>query len=320
MKKIKLPINNRVTFNKEEHTYTLSDGTQLSGITNIIHKFLFPCMYDGVSDAVMQAARERGSEIHEALEQYIFHGVAYKEDYEFMKELDSVGKLFVDNKLTPIAGEYLVSSTLQLVATCIDAVVQMKKGIALIDYKTTSVLYTEYLQWQLSIEAELFEAQTGMKVDKLYAIHLPKKGDAKLVEIERIPTEHIEALLKAYANDDLIFNNPLHELSDETTDLLKQYKEAELSLVELQASVDYYKKIQSDIKARIKEQMDSASAIKWESADATITRTKDSVRRTFKPEKMREIATPEVNTWLDENIDKCYSETKINGNITIKFK
>lgn len=315
----KLPINHAVTFNEEAHTYTLFDGTQLSGITSIIHKFLFPSMYDGVSDRVMEAARQRGHEIHKMLERYLFHGVAYRTDLEYYPTVEACGNLIADNKLKPVAGEYLVSDNAHI-ATCIDGVFKQGKKTVLVDHKTTSVIYTEYLQWQLSIEAVLFEQQTGNKVDTLYAIHLPKNGECKLVEIERLPDEYVNALLDAYIFGAETFDNPLHKLSDDTNVLLEQYKQSELALIELQASVDYHKQIQADIKARIKEQMDAESASKWENDSVTITRSKDSVRKTFKTDTLYRIASDPVREWLDEHMNECYTETKVNGNVTIKFK
>ena len=316
----KLPVNNMVVFNEEEHTYTLSDGTQLSGITPIIHKYLFPSMYDGISSSVMEAARERGHMIHKAIDDTLFKGMPLFDGFAFDKELHDAMAIIKENKLKPVAGEYLVSDNIY-VATCIDGVFMQGKNIVLVDHKTTSVLYTEYLQWQLSIEAYLFEAQTGMNVSKLYAIHLPKNGNAKLVEIERLPNEYVVSLLNAFINDDLVFDNPLHKLSDDTTELLEQYKQAEMALIELQASVDYNKKIQADIKARIKEMMDEESASKWENDSVTITRSKDTVRKTFKLDMLQEMAVGlPVQEWITENAPKCYQETKVNGNITIKFK
>lgn len=316
----KLPINHAVTFNEEQHTYTLFDGTQLSGITSIIHKYLFPSMYSGVSDSVLEAARNRGHEIHKMLELFLFHGVAFCTDNEYYPLLEACSQMAKDHNLKPVAGEYLVSDNAHI-ATCIDGVFKQGKKVVLVDHKTTSVLYTEYLQWQLSIEAVLFEQQTGNKVDTLYAIHLPKNGECKLVEIERLPDEYVTALLDAYIFGAETFDNPLHKLSDDTNELLEQYKQAELALIELNASVDYYKQIQTDIKARIKEQMDAESASKWENDSVTITRSKDSVRKTFKLDMLQEMAVGlPVQEWITENAPKCYQETKVNGNVTIKFK
>jgi CRISPR/Cas system-associated exonuclease Cas4 (RecB family) len=316
----KLPINHAVTFNEEAHTYTLFDGTQLSGITSIIHKFIFPSMYDGVSERVMEAARNRGHMIHKALEDCLFNGIPLFDGFEFDREVRECLGIVAENKLKPVAGEYLVSDNAHI-ATCIDGVFKQGKKVVLVDHKTTSVIYTEYLQWQLSIEAVLFEQQTGNKVDTLYAIHLPKNGECKLVEIDRLPDEYVNALLDAYIFGAETFENPLHKLSDDTNELLEQYKQSELALIELQASVDYHKQIQADIKARIKEQMDAESASKWENDSVTITRSKDSVRKTFKLDMLQEMAIGlPVQEWITENAPKCYTETKVNGNVTIKFK
>lgn len=316
----KLPINHAVAFNEEEHTYTLFDGTQLSGITSIIHKFLFPSMYDGVSERILEAARQRGHMIHKALEDSLFNGAPLFEGFEFDREVRECIGIVAENKLKPVAGEYLVSDNAHI-ATCIDGVFKQGKKVVLVDHKTTSVIYTEYLQWQLSIEAVLFEQQTGNKVDTLYAIHLPKNGECKLVEIERLPDEYVNALIDAYVFGAETFDNPLHQLSDDTNALLEQYKQSELALIELQASVDYHKQIQADIKARIKEQMDAESASKWENDSVTITRSKDTTRKTFKLDMLQEMAIGlPVQEWITENAPKCYTETKVNGNVTIKFK
>ena len=318
MKKITLPINERVAFNEEEHTYTLADGTQLSGITSIIHKYLFPCMYDGVSESVMNVARDRGHAVHREL-QLLFND--FPKDMLVRPETQAYIRLAKENKLNQIAAEYLVSDEARGVATCIDSVLQMEDGLAVVDYKTTSVLYLEYLQWQLSIEAMMLEGQTGIPVQHMFAIHLPKDKEASIVEIPRLPNNYVFDLLNANVNGDLIFENPMHKISDDTNELLEQYKQSELALVELEASVKYHKDIQAAIKAKLKEQMDEESASKWENDNVTITRSKDSVRRTFKLDMLQEMAIGlPVQEWITENAPKCYTETKVNGNITIKFK
>lgn len=79
-----------VIFNEIDHTYFFGD-TQLSGITGIISRYLFPDKYNNVPPYVLEKARLRGSEIHSQLEQYfLFEGkvpfgeireevIAYKE-------------------------------------------------------------------------------------------------------------------------------------------------------------------------------------------------------------------------------------------------
>ena len=56
-----------VIFNKEAHTYHL-EGTELSGITSVIQRQLFPNEYDDVPEEMMKAAAAYGSAVHESCE------------------------------------------------------------------------------------------------------------------------------------------------------------------------------------------------------------------------------------------------------------
>ena len=56
-----------VIFNKEAHTYHL-EGTELSGITSVIQRQLFPNEYDDVPEEMIQAAAAYGSSAHESCE------------------------------------------------------------------------------------------------------------------------------------------------------------------------------------------------------------------------------------------------------------
>ena len=58
-----------VVFNKENHTYHL-EGTELSGITSVIQRQLFPNEYDDVPEEMIQAAalygKSGGRRLHPA--------------------------------------------------------------------------------------------------------------------------------------------------------------------------------------------------------------------------------------------------------------
>ncbi len=70
------------------------------------------------------------------------------------------------------------------------------KKISLGDIKTTASLDREYLSWQLSIYAYLFELQNPLiKVDKLFGIWL-RGNKSELVEIERKPDAEVKRLLE----------------------------------------------------------------------------------------------------------------------------
>ena len=99
-----------------------------------------------------------------------------------------------ENNLTPLVNEYLVSDAMSY-ASSIDIIFD---DLTLADIKTTSRLDMEYLSWQLSIYAHLFEMQNpGLKVPRLLAIWLPKPryGRSMLVDVQRKPIEAIKVLL-----------------------------------------------------------------------------------------------------------------------------
>lgn len=175
-----------VVFDELLHTYTL-DGKQLSGITTLLDRQLFPDKYSGVSEVVLDRAKMRGSIVHQQIELHDELGTEADTplliDYEKIKE---------QNGLKVSANEYLVSD-LDHVASSIDIVFE---GNILCDIKTTSQLYKDYVSWQLSIYAYLFELQNpGEKVERLVALWIPKDKKMKLVEIERKPSEWCAELI-----------------------------------------------------------------------------------------------------------------------------
>ena len=71
-------IQSAVVFNEEQHTYTLGDK-QLSGITTIIKQLVFPDMYKGISQTVLNKAAERGTRIHNLIQMWVM-GILSNED------------------------------------------------------------------------------------------------------------------------------------------------------------------------------------------------------------------------------------------------
>ena len=58
-----------VVFNREEHTYAL-DGKYLSGITDMLHRQLFPNEFDGVPTEMIEQAALYGTEVHLSIEAF----------------------------------------------------------------------------------------------------------------------------------------------------------------------------------------------------------------------------------------------------------
>ena len=186
-------IKSGVAFNQEAHTYHLGDK-ELKGVTGMLSAMLFKDKYNGVSEDVLKKAAAYGSGVHEAVELYHTLGIEDGSD-ELAKYKELVGGVTFE------ASEYLVSDN-ENIASSIDLVFTDKDGhIMLADIKTTyGGLDRNYLSWQLSVYAYLFERQNpGLHVDSLIGIWL-RKGEGYTSFIERRPDEEVERLIYEYAN------------------------------------------------------------------------------------------------------------------------
>jgi len=186
-------IKSGVAFNQEAHTYHLGDK-ELKGVTGMLSAMLFKDKYNGVSEEVLKKAAAYGSGVHVAIELYHTLGIEDGSD-ELAKYKKLVGGVTFE------ASEYLVSDN-ENIASSIDLVFTDKEGhIILADIKTTyGGLDTNYLSWQLSVYAYLFERQNpGLHVDSLIGIWL-RNGEGYTSFIDRRPDSDIKQLIFEYAN------------------------------------------------------------------------------------------------------------------------
>lgn len=264
-----------VIFDEIPHTYTLGDK-QLSGITGLIHKYVFPDKYKGIPERVLNAAAERGHLIHSQV-QMIVLGFGSDEQApsvrDFFKWADKEGIKF-------IASEYLVSDE-KSVATAIDI---LDSELNLYDIKTTDKLDTEYLSWQLSTCAFLFEMQNPtLKVKELYGVHL-RDGKSRVVRVNRIDDAIIADFLDAAVNG-LPWTNPLKPVF---TDIMNAKDVA--AMVAIESQITAFEKNLAELKEKeetmkkgLLELMLRTGTNKWVSPNGKLTLSvrNGSVRSTF---------------------------------------
>lgn len=184
-----------VVFNEIEHTYTYL-GSRLTGVTSLLSRTIFRDKYSGIPKEVLAKAADYGHNIHEQIEMVDSMGVTSDtpavQDYLRIRQ---------ENGLIPIANEYLISDE-EYMASSIDVIYGVEGSdvyVDITDVKTTSKLDMEYLSWQLSIYAYLFERQNPhLRVRRLLAMWLPKPqyGRSALVEVLRKSKEAIDVLIK----------------------------------------------------------------------------------------------------------------------------
>lgn len=147
-----------VVFYPATHTYITPAGRMLDGITGMLSRQLFPGKYDGIDEETMRNAAERGSFIHSVCELVDSLGVEHESPEAIgYKELKETYALKHEES------EYLVSDN-EHFASCIDKVYRDGEStFTLADIKTTYKLDKEYVRWQLSVYAYLFERQNRRK-------------------------------------------------------------------------------------------------------------------------------------------------------------
>lgn len=287
--------NSGVVFNEDNHTYFLGEK-QLFGITGMLGRQLFPDKYASIPKHIMDNAAQRGSMIHSACE--LIDDLGIEHDSNEGRNYLAIKEQY---KLDYLCSEYLVTDS-EYFATAIDKVYKASESSVILgDIKTTYKLDKEYLSWQLSINAYLFELQNPhLKVAELYGIWL--KGEKCAFEpIQRKPDDEVIRLLESEKKG-LVFTEKKTEIAD--------FKDAEQSIADIEMQIKELtdrKKVLSDglLKLMQKHNVDS-----WKGEKVSLTRKKAYIRETVDGKLLKSQA-PEIYRAF-------VKESKVNESITIK--
>ena len=252
-----------VVFDESEHTYMLGDR-QLFGITGMLSRQLFANKYSGIPQRVLEAAAERGTRIHKDCEAYDNGGTPETQEGE------NYARLRKDYMV--VANEYTVSDN-EYFASNIDCVWCDGNEVILADIKTTSHLDEDYISWQLSIYAYLFELQNpDLKVSRLYAVWL--RGDiAKLVEVARKDDDAVVALMACEKCGESYL------VPEEDAQALIAHSAVDI-LIEAKQMAEYYKKRYEEIEEALLKAMVESGTKQWQTdrLKATYTPAGESER------------------------------------------
>lgn len=292
-----------VIFLPEEHRYfNPENGRYLSGITSLLSRQLFPDKYDGISQATLDAAAARGSAIHEECADLATFGAAGT-----YPETESFARLLTREGIEPLEAEYTVSDG-EHYASKIDLI---DRSLNLYDLKTTSTLDTDYVSWQLSIYAHLFERQNpGLQVGRLAAIHLRGKR-AKLVRVARKSSEVISRLL----SDDLAGRQYIPQPDAYLTPagsagakngVLAKLTDVERSIVEIKTRLAQAEEQKKSLTEALYQEMDARGVYKLDSPTLSITRIADTTAETFDSKAFRADHPELYGQYLRETSRKGY--------------
>jgi hypothetical protein len=301
-----------VVFDEATHTYRQGDR-ELSGITSLIHSVLLLGVYPDATDYVKKVqipkAGYYGTCVHKAIQMWDELGIEVtkfpeekhptagtlpaqdvSDDLETYKRIKPKGLRTIACEFTVSYGNF--SSQIDKVSA------DENDDIYLVDYKTNNLDYypggkaglQEYLSWQLSCYAVMFEQQTGLKVKGLIGNWM-RKGAGELWRIERKPDELVQKLLSTeiikqewggftYYNPEMqVFAAKVEEVKPvaTTTDALA----VPVDVVSAITTLLRAEKAAKAMKEKLRELMEAAGVTKWECPEFTATIGKPSETTTF---------------------------------------
>ena len=189
---------NDIKFTEDGHIYTAGDHRIMS-VTTLLH-LDNPTKYAHVSEATLERASEKGTEVHNAIECYVKYGIE-RDDLQEFRNFKFLQKMFKFEVLGSEVMVLLEHNGIELVGTT-DLVLNYKGELALGDIKRTSVLDKEYLAKQLNLYRLAYQQTYGQEIKHLIGIHL-REDKRKLIELP---------INEAYALD--LIENHIDEIKD----------------------------------------------------------------------------------------------------------
>jgi len=306
-----------VVFDEERHTYTLG-GKKLSGVTGMIHKVLGLGTYPDASERVKREfiplAGRYGKRVHKSIEAYDKTGeknVEYAPEvitndygdklncpaHDVTDELNAYIGFKNSRGARTLANEFTVSDEAKF-ASQVDVVWEINGKVWLVDTKTNNVqaypggepALREYLSWQLSVYAHLFERQTGVEVSGLlgfWAHRYTGKGvESALWDIARVDDDKVAALLDRISVI-VTDNGFIYEYDGDASELLAR-KPVEVNndlvpqeVVDAIASYLIAEREAKALKEKLREAMEAHGIQRWENDRFTATIGKASSRQGF---------------------------------------
>ena len=183
----------------EDHVY-ICDGIIVPSITQIL-KLKFGNKYNGVNRTVLNRAAEKGTEVHEAIENYCKHGtesdLVEVRNFKFLQK--QYGFNVLDNEIPVI----LFKDDEPVAAGRLDLVLEMDGKIGGGDIKRTSTLDKNYLGYQLNLYRIAYMQCYDVAWEFLKGVHL-RENVRKFIEIpinEQLAWDLVEEYLKGEKNE-----------------------------------------------------------------------------------------------------------------------
>ena len=172
-----LPVFPELNFEEKRHIYTIN-GQILPSVTTVMRP-LDNEVYRGIDEDVMRMAADRGTAIHNAVENYVIYGI---EDIEpnHRGYFDAFLRFWAENNPEPLATESRLYHKILRYAGTADLPCVIGGKRVLIDYKTSAAVNKMLTGVQLEAYAKAYGSH-GFKFDEKAIVHLKNDGSYQMV-------------------------------------------------------------------------------------------------------------------------------------------
>ena len=231
-----------VKFDENLHKYTV-DGKEVISVTQLLQKHKITPSYDAVEKELLRMASERGTLIHEEVENWIENN-----ETGFTEEFERICDFLFESAdgNTKILSEQMVAN--DVVAGRFDVLYTHGKKLVLADIKTGSTKHVYGWTWQLSLYKYLYEKMYGKKIEYLMVLWA-RNSAMDVIPCEYVGDDKIENLLNAEREGRMISDVDLgvsEEELEELEELMEDIKSKEEELKLLKEKVDKVKEVLYD--------------------------------------------------------------------------
>lgn len=293
-----------LTFDKTTHTYKLG-SKELISVTQLMQKHGLAPDYSLVPADILRAKAERGTIIHEEIEALIKnHENGFtKETGQFAAYLLNKGVYVSQCQSETMVHNDIVAGTIDLIYDCPKETEGTEKVIA--DFKTTASLHRDSVAWQLSI----YNALNGYQADRAEAFHFQGDGSLKVVPVNLIPKEEVEALFECERNGEIYQRKTNGIISSHDLALIE---EAERIIAESKRLKEYAEKQIATINEAIISTMKAMGLTKFENENLCLTYIAPYMKQTFDSTKFK-ADHPDM-------VDEYMKTSQVGESLRIKLK
>ena len=182
----KLPDTPELEFAENNHIYKI-DGIEIPSVSEIM-KPLSADFYNGIREETIAFAANRGSGVHQAIENFLIFGIADIEP-ESQGYFDAFIKWYEKTQPTLVSTEKQIYHKIFRYGGTADFICYVGDCLTLVDFKTTATLNKMLVGVQLEAYKQAF-ATHGIKFERKIVLQLKKDGKYRE---ETLPIDDTEA-------------------------------------------------------------------------------------------------------------------------------